>query len=225
MPSRAPSTVVGDAPDHDRVQIPLLEHRLQFRLAPALRDDQHSLLRFREQNFVRRQPRFAQRHLVEIEFDSEPAMRRHLARRRRESRRAHVLDRDDRAGLASFEARLDQQFLGERIADLHRRPLGLALLVELRRRHRRAVNSVAPGRRANVKHRVADAARLRAHHLVLAHEPEAERVDENVRVVRRVEHHFARDRRHAHAVAVPADPPDHAAQQIARPRMLETSRT
>ena len=122
------------SPDHDRVQIPFLEHRLQLRLAPALGDDQHPLLRFGKQNFVRRQIRFAQRHLVEIEFDPKSAARRHLARRRRQSRRAHVLDRDDRAGLAGFEARLDQQFLREWIADLHGRALGFALRVELRRR-------------------------------------------------------------------------------------------
>ena len=53
-----------------------------------------------------------------------------------ESRRADVLHGDDCAGLARFEARLDQQLLDERIADLHRRPLGLALLVELGRRDR-----------------------------------------------------------------------------------------
>ncbi len=81
MPSRAPSLIVGDSSDHARMQIPLLEHRLQFRLAPALGDDQHALLRFRKQNFVRRQIRLAQRHLVEVELDSESAMRRHLARR------------------------------------------------------------------------------------------------------------------------------------------------
>ena len=85
------------------------------------------------------------------------------------------------------------------------------------------MNSVASGRRANVKHRIAYAARLRAHHLVLAHEAEAERVDENIPVVRRVEHHLARDGRHADAIAVTADSADHAAEQVARPRMIERS--
>src|SRR5258707_14037976 len=83
------------------------------------------------------------------------------------------------------------------------------------------MNSVATRRRANVKDRVADAARLRAHHLTPAHESEAERVDENIRVVRGVEHHLARDRRHPDAIAVTADSADYAAQQIPRPRMLE----
>ena len=104
---------------------------------------------------------------------------------------------------------------------MHRRALGLALLVELRRRHRCSVNSVASGCGTNVKHRIARAARLRAHHLALADQPQAERVDQDVGVVGRVEHHFARDRRHAHAVAVAADSADYAAEQIARAGMLE----
>ena len=57
--------------------------------------------------------------------------------------------------------------------------------------------------------------------LALAREPEAERVDQDVGVVGRVEHHFARDRRHADAVAVAADSADHAAEQVARARMVE----
>ncbi len=221
MPAHPPSMVVGHLADHHCVQVPLLEDRLQLGLTPALGDNQHPLLRFGKQNFIWGQPRFAQRHSIEIEFDSESAPIRHLARRRGESRRAHVLNRHDRAGPARFKARLDQQFLRERIADLHRRTLGLALFVELRRRHRRAMNSVAPGRRANVKHRIAGTARSRAHHLVLAHQAETERIDEDIFVVRRVEHYFARDCRHSHAIAVTADSADHAAEQVARSRMIE----
>ncbi len=100
-------TVAGEVMFDAAYNANILENGLQLGLAPALRDDQHALLRFGEQNFVRRQIRLAQRHQIEIELDPKATMRRHLARRRGESRRAHVLNGDDRAGLARFEARLD----------------------------------------------------------------------------------------------------------------------
>ena len=56
-----------------------------------------------------------------------------------------------------FEAGLDQQFLGERVADLHGRPLLLGIGAELGRGHRRAVDAVAPGLGADIDDRVAGA--------------------------------------------------------------------
>src|ERR1700722_16381666 len=85
------------------------------------------------------------------------------------------------------------------------------------------MNSIAPRRPSDIEPRVADAARLRAHHLALAHQPEAESVDENIRVVRRGEHHLSGDSRHSHAIAVSAYPADHTAEQVARSRMVKRS--
>ena len=92
-------------------------------LGAGARDDQHALLRLGEQDLVRRQIGLALRHLVEIDGDAEAAARRHLDRRAGQAGGAHVLDGDDRVALHQLEAGLDQQLLGERIADLHGRPL------------------------------------------------------------------------------------------------------
>ena len=60
------------------------------------------------------------------------AARRHLAAGAGQPRRAHVLNRDDRAGAHRFEAGFEQQFFHERIADLHVGPLLLRFLGEFR---------------------------------------------------------------------------------------------
>ena len=57
------------------MQVPSLEERREFILAPALRDEQHPLLRFREQDLVWSQPGLAQRHTVQIDVDPELAPR------------------------------------------------------------------------------------------------------------------------------------------------------
>src|SRR5580658_6244778 len=80
-PSRTPAAIAGNLADHDRVQVPFLENRDQFADAAALRNQQHPLLRFGEQNFVRRQRRLAQWYLVEVELDAHAAARCHLTRR------------------------------------------------------------------------------------------------------------------------------------------------
>ena len=97
--------------------------------------------------------------LRDVDLDARAAARAHLAGRAGQPGGAHVLDADERVGLHHLEARLEQELLHERIADLHGGPLLRRLLVELRRRHRRAVDAVAPGLGADVEHRVADARR------------------------------------------------------------------
>ena len=93
----------------------------------------------------------------DVDLDAGAAARSHLGRRAGQPRGAHVLDADERVGLHHLETRLEQQLLHERIADLHGRPLLRRLVVELRRRHRRAVNAVAAGLGADVIDGVADA--------------------------------------------------------------------
>src|SRR3546814_11481142 len=70
---------------------------------------------------------------------------------------AHVLDRDDGVGRHQLEAGLDEQLLGEGIADLHGRALLLRVVVELGRGHGGAVDAVAPGLGADVDHRLSNA--------------------------------------------------------------------
>ena len=150
----AHQAVFGDAPDFHRVESPLGEYFQHFLLAAALGHQQHALLRFAEHHFVRRHAGLALRHAREFDLDAQAAARRHLARRAGEPRRAHVLNRDDRARLHRFEARLEQQLFHERIAHLHVGPLLLRFLGEFRGgQKRRAMNAVAPGFRAHVNHR------------------------------------------------------------------------
>ena len=59
----------------------------------------------------------------DVDLDAGAAARSHLGRRAGQPGGAHVLDADERVGLHHLEARLEQQLLHERIADLHRRPL------------------------------------------------------------------------------------------------------
>ena len=59
----------------------------------------------------------------DVDLDAGAAARSHLGRRTGQTGGAHVLDADERVGLHHLEARLEEQLLHERIADLHRRPL------------------------------------------------------------------------------------------------------
>jgi hypothetical protein len=91
---------------------------------------------------------------VEIKQDAGFALRRHFDGRRREARRAHVLNADDRVRRHQFEARFDEQLFEEGIADLHGRALRFGIVVELSARHRRAVNAVAASFGADIHDRI-----------------------------------------------------------------------
>ena len=185
---------------------------------PALGDEQHPLLRFGQHDLVRRHAGLALRHERDVDLDAGAAARSHLGRRAGQPGGAHVLDADERVGLHHLEARLEQQLLHERIADLHRRPLLGRLLVELRRRHRRAVDAVAAGLRADVVDGVADAGRDALDDVGRLGDAETEHVDERVAGVRRLERDLAADGRNADAVAVAGDAGDDAFEQTARAR-------
>ena len=175
----AQQTILGDAPDFHRVESPLGEYFEHFLLAAALGHEQHALLRFAEHHFVRRHAGFALRHARQFDLDAQAAARGHFARRAREPRGAHVLNRDDRAGVHRFEARLQQQLFHERIAHLHVGPLLLRLFREFRGREQRcAVNAVAPGFRADVNDGIAHAARLREKQIFLFRDAQRQNVDE-----------------------------------------------
>jgi hypothetical protein len=209
--------------DHLGGEVPLREDVAHLLLAPLGRDDEHALLRLREQDLVRRHPRLADRHLAHVDRDAHVPARRHLGGRRGEAGGAHVLDRHDRAAADQLQARLEEELLGERVAHLHARALRLARLAQVLGGERRAVDPVPPRARADGEDRVADALRDRAHQLVLLHEADAHRVDERVALVRVVEHHLARHGGHAHAVAVVADALHHAGEEVAHARRVERS--
>ncbi len=213
--------VVRDLANLDRVQVPLLEHALHFRLAAALDDEQHALLRFRQHDLVRRHAGFPLRHARDVDFHADAAARSGFRRRARQARGAHVLHADARVGRHHLEARLEQQLLHERIADLHGRAFVRRTVVELGRRHRGAVDAVAARLGADVVHRIADAARHALDERVMPRQPEAEHVDERIASVRLVEHDLAADGGDPDAVAVAADAAHDAVEDTAASRVLD----
>ena len=191
---------------------------------PRMRDDEHALLRLAQQDLVRRHAVFAHRHLRHVDGDADVAALRHLGRRRRQARRAHVLNGDDVAAANQLERRLEQQLLGERIADLHARALRVALVREVLRRERRAVNAVASGARADRDDRIADALGLRRESgRPRACRPTHIALTSGLPLVRRIENDLAGDGRNADAVAVVADSFHDAGEQVAHARDVERS--
>ena len=221
-PAAAQAAVAGDLADRRARQLPARADRLDLAQAGRLDDRAHALLRLRDHDLERLHALLAQRHALQLQLDADAAARRHLGRRRRETRRAQILHRDDEAEPGQLERALDQLLARERVADLHARPLVLVGLVQiLRGQHARAADAVAARRRAEQDDEVAGAGGARAHELVRAQQADAERVDERVLAVGRVEHGLARDVRDADAVAVAADAADDPAEQLARALLVE----
>ena len=179
-------------------------------------DDEHPLLRLGQHDLVAGHVRRALRHLVQLDFDARPGAGRRLARRAGQARRAHVLHAGDAAGGEQFEARLADEFLHEGVAHLHRAALLLGgFLSQVLRGKRRARETIATGRGANVEDRVADAVRCAARDLVVAQDAEAEGVDERIAFVALIEIDLARDGRDAEAVSVVRNAADHAGEEPA----------
>ena len=147
---------VGHPADDGEIEFPFLEDGARRVLALGLEHHQHPFLAFRQHDLVGRHAGLAARHPVEVELDPDLALRCHLDRRRGQPGGAHVLDRDDGVGRHQLEAGFEQQLLGERVADLDRRPLGLGIVGEFGRGHGRAVDTVASGLGGDIGGRVGD---------------------------------------------------------------------
>ena len=211
LPERAQQPRVGHLADHRVVQLPAVAERLRGveHLRPDDRD--HPLLALGDHHLPRLHPLLAQRHAVEVEVD--PAVARHLGERRGEPGGAAVLQRLDEPRLDELDRDLDQLLAGERVADLHRRPLvGVVLAELLAREHGRAADPVAAGRRAVEHDEVAGPGRAGARDAVGGQQPDAHRVHEHVVGVGLVEDGLAADGRDADAVAVGADARDGAVE-------------
>ena len=203
----------GGLADDGGVQAPFLEHAIAVVFAAGLQDRQHPLLAFRQHHLVGGHAGFALGHGVEVEFDADAALARHLHRGRGEARRSHVLDRGDGAGGHQLQRGLDQELFGEWVAHLHRRALFVGGVVEFLRRHRRAVDAVAPGLGAKIDHRQAGGGGGGVEDLVGVGQAHAHGVDQDVAVIAPVEVGLPRHRRHADAVAVAADAGHHTRHQ------------
>src|SRR6266567_2485776 len=200
------------AADLHRIESPLTEHAIDFFLAALLRDQQHAFLGFTEQNLVRTHASLALRHPVHFNLNTNAAARTHLASGACQSRRAHVLNANDRAGLHRLEARFEQELLQKWIAHLDVRPLGFRFFAELLAGHGRAMNAVAHRLRPYINNPIAFARRLRVKDLVLAHQPERERVHQRIARVARLELCLPADVGDAEAVSVRSDAADYSFQ-------------
>jgi hypothetical protein len=145
-----------------------------------------------------------------------PALVAHLDRRTGQARGPHVLDRDHRARGHQLEAGLQQALFGEGVADLHRGALFLDRVVEFRAGHGRPADPVAPGLGAEIDDRHADTGGGGIEDAVCLHQPGGEGVHEAIAVIGGVKPRLAADRGHAEAVAVAADPLDHAMHEAPR---------
>ena len=213
---------IGHFPDDGEIQFPLLENgRSHFFLA-GLQHHEHALLAFAQHHFIGRHALFAARNLVHVEPDAGLAIGRHLHAGRGQTRGAHVLNGDDGVGGHQLQAGFDQQLLGEGIADLHGRALGLRVLFEIRGSHGRAVNAVTPGLGADIDDRIADAGRGAVENLVRIGDAHRHRIDQDIAVIGRVEVGFAGNGRNTDAIAVPADPRDHALDQVLHLGVIRT---
>src|SRR5208282_16923 len=206
-------TAVGNRADNDRVQSPLFENVEHFALAAFFRDEEHTLLRFAEHDFVRRHAGFALGHFGEIDFDAGAAARGHFHRRAGEAGGAHVLNGDDYAGLHGFEAGFEQELLHEGVADLHVWALLLGFFGELRRGEQRcAVNTIAACFCTDVDDGIADALRFREENFFFARDAESEGVNQRILRIARLESDFAADGWDAETISVICDAANHSVE-------------
>ncbi len=211
--------------DDGEIEPPFAKDRLGLRLPGWIEHHQHPLLAFGKEHFVGSHAGLPAGHSIEIERDPQVALSAHFDRRGGEARRAHVLDRDDGAGLHQFEARLEQQLFGERITDLHRWAFCVRVCLERRRGHGRAMDAVAAGFRAEIDDFVADPARLRVENLAGFGDAHRHGINENISVIARVEIGRSADGRHPKAVAIGANPGDDTRDKMARARMVRRAKT
>src|SRR5262249_42758256 len=144
------------------------------------------------------------------QIDAGAGSRSHFAARAGQAGGSHILNADDEAFLHGLEAGLEQQFLHKRVADLNVRPLGAGIFSETSGSHGSAVNTVAPGFRADVDHRIADAGRAAIKDLVFFEDAECKGVHQRVLRVTIGKVDFAADGRDTETVSVERNAADHA---------------
>ena len=137
--------------------------------------------------------------------------------------RTHVLHADHGVAAGELGGGLEEQLLLERIAHLHGRQVGRAVLGDVLGRKRGALDAVLSGGRSYDVDRVARAAGLGADDAAAVDQAHAHGVDEGIDLIHRVEVDLPAHDRHAEAVAVVADAADDAVEQPLRLGVLEVS--
>ena len=114
---------VGSHPADDRHgQAPAQAHLANLRPAPRDHRGQHSLLRLGDHHLVGGHPRLAPGDRIEVDQDAGPGSVGGLRGGAGDPAGTQVLKSFDEPSLDELEAGLDQQLLGERVADLDRWP-------------------------------------------------------------------------------------------------------
>ena len=207
----------GHPPDHRGRQSPAPADLEHLREPIGAHDRAHPLLRLADHHLERRHPLLAPRHGVEVDDDAGAGAIGHLGGGAADAAGAEVLQPLDEAALDQLQRRLDQELLGERVADLDRRPLGRVVVGELgAREDARPADPIAPGRRAVEDDEVPGPGCHGARQVALLEQPDRHDVDERVCGIGGVEDELAADGRDTDAVAVTAD--DDAVDEVADPR-------
>ena len=208
--SDAKQAVGGDLANVRGVQVPFVEDALDFGFASLLHHQEHPLLRFGQHDLVGRHAGLTLRYTGDIDLDAGAPARPHLARRTRQAGGTHVLHADQRVGLHQLETGLEQQLLHEGVADLHGRALLGRSFVELRRRHRRAMDAVASGLCADVVDGVADSRGAALDQRAGLGDAQAQHVHQRIAGIHIVEGNLSADGGNPDAVAVAANTRDDA---------------
>ena len=216
---------IGHLANHREIEFPFVENHLRLCLAPRLQHHQHALLAFGQHHLIRRHALFAARDGVHVQPDSNLAIGRHFDAAAGQASRAHILNCYNRIGRHQLKARLDQQFFGERIADLHRRAFCLGIFGKIRRCHGCAMDAVAARFATDIHDGVANARCSGIENLILIGDPHGHRVDQDIAVIGRMEIHFAAHCGNANAIAISADARNHTLHQMLHLGMVRTAKT
>ncbi len=122
--------VVSDASDIGVGKIPFFKNFAHTILLALVNDDEHALLGFAEENFIRRHAIFALGDEAEINVNTVAAPTGRFAGRAGEAGGPHVLNARNSAACKQLQAGFKKKFFTERIADLHGRAILLGFLGE-----------------------------------------------------------------------------------------------
>ncbi len=199
--------------DHGSLKAPAMKTLHQPFLATALDHEQHPLLRFRQQELVRRHAALPGRHAIKVQFHTKTTLGSHFGATAGEAGRSHVLSSHHITAGEGLQTGLDQTFLQERIPHLHRRTVVQGIRTEFRTGEAGPPHAITTGGAADVDDGVPDAGRTGLHDLTGLHQTERHRIDQGIAGIGGIKGNLAADGGNADTIAVMSDPGDDALHQ------------